>query len=123
MLATVMTRPAGVIAIVAVNVYSVYGSVRYLTLEHPLRWGSLELLTAANILLGTVLAVALFSMRNWARWAFVVIYAASLAFAPVRVALAHDLIYIIRVLAQSSLWAWAIWYLFRPHVKEAFRAA
>ena len=68
MLATVMTRPAGVIAIVAVNVYSVYGSVRYLTLEHPLRWGSLELLTAANILLGTVLAVALFSMRNWARW-------------------------------------------------------
>jgi hypothetical protein len=59
-----MTRPAGVIAIVAVNVYSVCGSVGYLMLEHPLRWGSLELLTAANILLGTVMAVALFSMRN-----------------------------------------------------------
>ena len=117
-----MTRPAGVIAIAAVYGYGVFASVRYLLSEAPLR-SSLERLAVVNILVGTVLIVALLRMHKWARWAVVVISAASLILAPLRIVLAHEQLYRIGVMVQCSFWAWAVWYLFQPHVKAAFRTA
>ena len=116
-----MTRPTGVTVIAVINTFgfsALAGDVLSALHGQPLAWSKLDV---AKAMISVMLSVALLKMQRWARWAVVMMYAALLVSVPVRLASTHDLRYIIDALTWGSFWVWAIWHLFQPHVKAAFR--
>jgi O-antigen ligase len=79
-------------------------------------------LYAANILIPVALSIALLKMQSWSRWVCIALCAIWLVFIPRQFVAAHSVGDVVRVVGWGLFRAWAIWYLFRPHVKQAFRS-
>lgn len=120
-----MNRPTGVTVMVFILLFMAAGVANGLITvlsEQSLKRGLLALYVA-NILIPVALCIALLKMQNWSRLACIVLCSISLVFTPRQIVAAHSLVDVVRVLGWGSFRAWAIWYLLRPHDKEAFRSA
>ena len=116
-----MKRPLGVTVIAVANLLGPLALVasEVLLAEQPAHGGLLGLI-ALTVLISITVSVALLKMQNWGRWVAVVLYVISLANIPGRVAAARGFADVMSVLLPGLFLVWAVWYLFRPHVKEAF---
>jgi len=76
--------------------------------------------------LEVVIGVGLLKLRNWARIVTIVLVGLSLLgsvgsiFSPFAHMHVFLLIFLIRRLAFAAIDVWILWYLFQPHVKQAF---
>jgi O-antigen ligase len=117
-----MKRPTGVTVMACILLFMAAGVANGLITvlsEQALKRGVLALYVG-NILILVALCIALLKMQSWSRWVWVVLCAISLVLIPRQLVVAHSLADVVRVLGWGSFRAWAIWYLFRPHVKQAF---
>jgi hypothetical protein len=122
----VMKRPTGVTVMANIFLFMAYctarGLVTYLSWWLVQRRGLL-VVAVANLLITATLGIALLKMQRWSRWVGIAVCAAALVFIPRQVVAAHGLVgNLIRVELWTLFYVWAIWYLFQPHVKAAFRS-
>jgi hypothetical protein len=115
-----MKRPIGVTVIAIANLLAAlaFASQMFLAAQPP--QGNSLIVLGVAVLLSIGLSLGLFRLHNWARWTSVVLYVLSLIRIPVRVLTASGLWNITSVLLPGIFVAWAVWYLFRPHVEAAF---
>ena len=99
----------------------VCGFVRYMSamLEHP-RWIALSIL---NFSIAATLGIALFKVRNWARWAVIAVGVYWLLFLPREVHEARVIVDFAYAGMRALFCVCIIWYLSRPKIKAAFREA
>ena len=117
-------RPVG-ISLLAILVPSLmaFGFVSQFLLGGTERIGIPEYVILGIIFIGFVgLSLGLWKLRRWARWVAIWIYAGwSFNLVPQLVSsmspVSSD---IVGPVLQLAIYGWIVWYLFRPHVKEAF---
>jgi hypothetical protein len=110
-----------VTVVAIVNLFSALALVAtktFLAVQPPQDDALILLVVLASLSVG--LSLAFLKLQNWARWIFVVVYIILLIRIPGRVIAGGDLLDIIGVLLGGLFEAWAVWYLFRTHVKAAF---
>ena len=124
-----MKRPTGVTVMANIFLFMAYsvvsGFVMFLFEEAPTPRvvpPRLVAVSAANLLIAVTLSVALLKMKNWSRWACIVVCAVSLIFIPREVVVAHGLADLVRAGLRTLFFVWVICYLSQPNVKAAFRS-
>jgi uncharacterized membrane protein (DUF373 family) len=122
-----MKRPTGVTVMANIFLFMAYtvvsGFVMFLFEQAPRVLPPRFLaLSATNLLIAVTLSVALFKMKNWSRWACIVVCAVSLIFIPREVVVAHGLADLVRAGLRTLFFVWVICYLSQPTVKAAFRS-
>ena len=115
-----MKRPFGVTIIM--SMFLLTGFIAFNQLQKPHK-PQFFALWVVNLVAGFGLGWALYFMQEWSRWVSIVACALSLVVVPPQLAVFRDRTYLIVAIACRVLFmVWAIWYLFRPHVKDAFQA-
>jgi uncharacterized membrane protein (DUF2068 family) len=82
---------------------------------------------AVVLILGVIAAVAaagLWKLRNWARILTIILTALTLLFSALSLSVTLFLYFAVFVvvvdLVAAAISTWILWYMFRPHVKQAF---
>jgi hypothetical protein len=116
-----MKRPIGVTVIAVANFVAALAFLASETIlaADPAR-GDLLIVLVVIVLISMGLSWALLKLQSWARWTSIVLYILSLIRIPARVISASGLGEIVSICLSALFVAWAVWYLFRPHVKLAF---
>jgi hypothetical membrane protein len=118
----VMERPKGVTVMARVFFFMGWGVFQNILTRPPDLQRKHLAFYLANVLILVILGIGLLKMQRWSRWLAVVGSVAWLVFIPRQVHTAHGPA-ILGFLLRTLFSVWVIWYLFRSHVKAAFRNA
>jgi hypothetical protein len=118
-----MNRPVGITVIASLNILGglALGVSAMFSAHRP--EGALAWILAVGIILSVALGVALLKLQNWARAVVVVLYGLSLVSVPGQLIFAHGVIDVFAAVVPGSYAVWAVWYMHRSQVKDAFDPA
>jgi hypothetical protein len=118
-----MNRPAGITVIASLNILGGFalGVSAMFSAHRP--EGASAWILAVGIILGVGVGVALLKLQNWARAVVVVLYGLSLISVPGQLIFAHSVVDVFAAVVPGSYAVWAVWYMHRSQVKDAFGRA